>query len=319
MNLVQSYFTSVMKGEFSLYEIRIFVRIVALANQALNGEPAKKYLGSAVCLDGVSCNIVIPIKSILTAGSCDYGKVKAAVRRMISKQFELHDTLSKKWHCTTLLNDVTIAQGDGMIRFVVPKWLLEYILNFVNCNFTTYDMEAALSLPTPYCVRLYWLTCSMENPITYSLKLLKDILGVSNKYPVQKDFFRRVIDPAQELLKFRSLNGFTYKKVLEKHKVVGVTFYPVVRQSKKATQVVAPFHTNMFVPKPMRDYLTHQCGFKLADLEHHKAMLFAFTKLPKWQDRLVDIEERARKQQKSNGWVIQAMRGECTANGLEWQ
>lgn len=319
MNVVQSYLTTIMRGEFSLYEVRIFMKIVELANASLKGKPAKEYLGTIVSMDGVNCNCTIPIRSILTPGSNDYTKVKLAVKRLLTKTFELTDETHKVWHYTVLLNDVSIATGDGKLRFTVPLWLMRYIMNLIDNHFTTYDLATALSLPTPYSVRMYWLTCSMEKPLPYSIKMLRAMLGASDKYKTTKDFIRRCIDPAQRILEERKLNGFRYQKIMSKNKIAALQIIPIVRQVKPANQEVARAPLSVWAPKPLRDYLTQQCGFKSSDLTPHKALLFAFSQIPNYQDLIVDIEERKRRDRKSNGWEIQAMRSECQNRGLKWQ
>lgn len=315
MNVIQSYLTTIMRGEFSLYEIRIFIKIVELANHALKGKKVSPLLGTAVTVDGISCNCSIPIKSIMTPHSNDYTKVKTAVKRLTEKKFEMYDTEKRQWHYTRLLNDVSIAEGDGKLKFVAPVWLLEYILNFVDGNFSIYDLGTALALPTAYSVRMYWLTNSMTEPVTYSVPMLRQMLGAEDKYAKTKDFIKRCIEPARKVLEERKLNGFDFNPVMTKNKITAIRFKPIKRQEKQPAQLVAMAALSAWCAPALRNYLTTQCDFTIKELSAHKSMLMNFTAVPKWQNRLLDIVERQRKKGKGKGYIIAGMRGVVD----EWQ
>lgn len=318
MNIIQSYLTTVMRGEFSLYEIRIFIKIVELANHAIKGKKISQMLGTAVTVDGISCNCCIPMKSIMTVGSNDYTKIKLAVRRLSEKKFELFDPDSRKWHFTRLLNDVSIAEGDGKLRFVVPVWLMEYILNFVEGNFSEYDLATALALPTAYSVRMYWLTNSMCDPTTYSIPMLRQMLGATDKYKQTKDFIKRCIDPAEKILANRKLNGFKYKPIYTKNRVTSLQLIPVKRQEKQPAQIVAMAALSAWCVPQLRQYLTTQCDFTVKELSAHKSMLMNFSRVPDWQNKIVAIVERTRKKRKGKGYIIASMRSTIQEAGLQY-
>lgn len=309
MNVIQSYLTTIMRGEFSLYEIRIFIKIVELANHALKGHKVSPLLGTAVTVDGISCNCTIPIKSIMTPHSNDYTKVKAAVKRLTEKKFEMYDPEKKIWHYTRLLNDVAIAEGDGKLKFVAPVWLLEYILNFVDGNFSIYDLGTALSLPTAYSVRMYWLTNSMSEPVTYSIPMLRQMLGAEDKYTKTKDFIKRCIEPARKVLEDRKLNGFKFSNVMTKNRITAIRFQPVKRQEKKPAQLVAMANLSAWCAPALRNYLTTQCDFTIKELSAHKSLLMNFTAIKDWQKEIVEIVERQRRKRAGKGYIINSMKG----------
>lgn len=308
MNVIQSYLTTIMKGNFSLYEIRIFVKIVEQANSILRGAKISRLLGKSVCVDGVNCNLSIPVRSVMTEGSHDYTNVKEALNRLLRKEVEVYDTNKRVWCKATLINNIRVAEGDGLIKFTVPKWLMEYILNFVYGNFSEYNLQAALTLPSAYAVRLYWLTCSMTSPVNYSVTMLREMLGVGDKYKETKDFIKRCIEPPRKMLEERNLNGFTFTKGFTKGKVTYLHFKPVKREKKDEAQIAAQSSLSVWCNPALRQYLITQCNFSMRELSAHKELLGDFSKLPAMEDKIVEIVNRARRKRAGKGYIISAMK-----------
>lgn len=312
MNVIQSYLTTIVKGNFSLYEIRIFVKIVEQANHVLRGTRVSRILGSAVCADGVNCNLTVPIRELMTAKSHDYAAVKDALKNLMKKEIEFYDTNKRIWKAATIVNNCRIAEGDGLVKFVVPKWLMEYILNFVYGNFSEYNLQAALTLPSAYAVRLYWLTCSMSHPVNYAISMLREMLGVGEKYKETKDFIKRCIEPPRKMLEERNLNGFTFKRGFTRGKVTYIQFAPVKREKTSEAQLAAAGTIDAWCNPALRQYLTSQCSFSLRELGAHKEALALFCKNPEWQTKIVDIVERARRKRAGKGYIINAIKAAAT-------
>lgn len=308
MNVVQSYFTTIMKGNFSLYEIRIFIKIVEHANKLLHGKSYSALIGRSVCLDGLNCNLSIPIRSVLAENCNDYGKIKSALKNLGKKTIEFYNPQSKTWHFTAFISNIKVADGDGLIHFTVAKWLLEYILNFVNCNYTMYNLEKALSLQSPYSVRMYWLTCNMGHDVSYSIPMLREMLGVGEKYKQTKDFIKRCIQPAALILKDSNMNGFTFVRNFNNGKVTSLTLHPVVREEPSTTQNLAHDQDNKLLDSALTHYLTSQCGFSARELASNKAILMQFTMIASWQDMIVKIVGRYRKKRATKGYIIGAIK-----------
>lgn len=317
MNVVQSYLVTIMNGDFSLYEIRVFMKLVELANTALKKGQASSAFGTLVSFDGRTCQVTIPLRQVLSEKSNDYGKVKKAVESLMSKKFKMEFPNEKKWRLTTLLNDVEIAEGDGMISFVSPAWLLEYIVSFIDNHFSMYNLAAALKLPTPYAVRMYWLTCSMSEPVIYPIDMLKQMVGAANKYPKTKDFIQRAIVSAQRYLEEAHLNGFTFTKVFKGNKITGIKILPVKREAPRKEQLTAMATLGAWCPPQLKMYLKERAGFDQDGLNRNKSTLFEFSKIPDWPQRLSRIVERQRRGRKGPGYVIKAIKGEIRAYKVE--
>lgn len=297
-----------MKADFSLYEVRIFMKIVELANQVIKGQKISPLLGKAICMDGVNCNLTIPVRELMTEGSNAYNRVREALRKLMKHEIEMKVPNSQEWRATTILNNIRWTDHDGLIKFVVPKWLMEYILNFVNERFSEYNLQNALALPSGYAVRLYWIACSLPEVEDYRIEFLRAVLGCNDKYPHTKDFIRRVIEPAQKILAERNLNGFTFEKVKKGKKIIALRLRPVQRQQRSAAQLMAMGSTKSWCNPLLRQYLTTQCNFSMKDLGSIKQVLFDFGRISNWQSEIVRITNRARRNRKNKGYIVNGMK-----------
>lgn len=308
MNVIQSYCSTIIKGKFDLYEIRIFMKIVELANHVIKGKPLSAFIGKAFSADGINCNLTIPIKELLTENSHHYEEIKEALDSLKMKELRFYDPANKVYYSATLLNNIRIAQGDGLVRFTVPNWVMEYILNFITKNFSRYNLEAALALPTVNSVRLYWLTANMRDPVTINLKFLKELLGCGDKYKYNNDFIKRCIEPARKILQSRKLNGFRFEKIIEKNRCTKIKFYPIKRQQEQPNEITARATISAWVNPALRQVLTERAGFNADALSKNKALLFEFSSLETWQQDIVKIIENGRKQRAGIGYYINAMK-----------
>lgn len=315
INVIQSYFVTIMKGHFNLYEVRIFIKIVEHANQILKGAKGSDLLGRAVCKDGINCNLTLPVSEIIGPDTHDYARAKDALRNLSKKVVEFYDPQLHVWKYTPFISNIRFGEHTGIIRFVVARWLLEYILDFMYCNFSEYNLAAALSLPSAYAVRLYWLTCSMGKPLDYSIPMLRDMLGVGEKYKTTKDFIKRCIAPAEKILENRNLNGFKASKVMERGKVTKIHFEPVRREKNGPTQLIAADASSEWCNEALRHYLVSQIGFTMQGLKNNREVLEKFSKLPDWQTLITKIVRRGRKKRAGKGYFINAMRDEVNTHG----
>lgn len=307
MNVIQSYLTTIMKGDFSVYEIRIFMKVVELANSVIKGTRIAPKIGKAICADGINCNLSFPIRDVLTDGSNSYDRIKKALQALLKKVVQIYDPDKGIWKAATLINNIKVGEHDGLIRFTVPKWLLEYILNMCK-GFSRYDLENALSLTSTYAVRFYWLVSSQVEPIDYTLPLLKEMLGCQAHYKSNKDFIKRCVEPARKMLQNKNLNGFNYSKVIEKHKIQSLRIVPVKREERKPEELTARATLSAWCHPLLRQYLSFNCGFRAGELSANKVTLFNFSKLANWQDMLVRIVNRQRKARAGKGYIIAAMK-----------
>lgn len=317
MNVIQNYLTSFMKGEFSVYEIRIFMKVVEQANHLIHSMRVSRLIGKAVCVDGVNCNFEIPAREIVGDNSHHTKEVKEALQKLHDKDIEFYDGERRTWHLAALVDNITLAEGDATLRFTVPRWIMQYILNFVNGNFTMYDLQSAMQLNSAYAVRMYWIVCNQSRPLTYNLELFRQMLGVpESKYKATKDFVKRCVEPSRLILNKKRLNSFTYvlKRGAHGKSYQSIMIYPVRVQEQRPEQLTAQAALSAWCNPILRQYLTNQAMFEIKELQSHKALLMEFGKLVGWQAKIVDIVARARRNRAGKGYIINAMKSDVEEN-----
>lgn len=334
MNVIQSYLTTIINGDFSLYEIRLFTKIVETANKELEGKRIKDLDGPIKPIKNSSYDIVINYSDVLTEGSNDVQKVRNAAESLSRKQIRYYSRKKAGWvdnsykdkdgttnYLSRLVEEVKYTNGTGYMVIKVSYWLMCYILDVYQQRFSMYDLGAALTLPTAYCVRMYWLVASSSKPVQYPIQMLRDMLGVGKKYPSTKDFIKRCIETPRRILADKGLNGYNYQVIhkfaeSKTSKIVALVIIPIQRELKSDTQIAAKAPLSIYCPIQLRQYLQSQCAFTDKDLHALKLELADFSKLSNYLDRIVRIVNHARAKGAGKGYIINAMRDEIAGNRM---
>lgn len=308
MEIVQSFIYSVSRVELSLYEQRILLKVVEFAQSKLKGRLLKNSLFRMEHdLDNV--RIEIPVRYILSEGSKHYEDVREAAIRLMGRRFEYWDTNSGAWYSSPLIYNVAYVEGGGLLSFYVSKMLFDVILDFTK-GFCKYDLETALSLSSPYAVRLYALVSGQSQPVVYKIDALKKMFGVENKYKQTRDFILKVIDPAKRILDRKKCNSFTYSKIKTGNKVTAICIAPLKRRQLTADELAAKVSLKRLVNNEILIVMISYMGFTTKEIAAHKVLLHQFCELPYATDTIYNIERRYRKGKKSKGYVIAAIRDE---------
>lgn len=322
MKQVQSYISVWLNGKFSIYQMRIFIKIVQRAQilMKMQGGKYSDYIDKAYSLDGWNVNFAVAVNEIVGSSSHNYEPLKSAIEDMERVWIVKHYDWDKKtWYSTPVIYNASIEEGSGILRFTCAQWVIDYICNFRKYGYREYDYNIAMKLRNPYAAKLYLLTCSQNKGLKYSIESFKAWLGADNRYKRASDFARRCLEPARKELEEKGVNGFSYTFVHEREgkatsKVTGILIEPVKRNevSIDAAQMRADVETEL--PPTLINYLSTQCGFTIKEMARVKKSLVEFVKLPDWQFKIADIVERARRKRKNHGWIIQGMRGEVEKN-----
>lgn len=308
MEIVQSFIYSVSRVELSLYEQRILLKVVEFAQSQLKGRLIKNSLfRMSHDLDNV--RIEIPVRYILTDKSKHYEDVKDAAIKLMGRRFEFWDSNSGAWYSSPVIYNVAYVEGGGLLSFYVSKMLFDVILDFTK-GFCRYDLETALSLSSPYAVRMYALVASQSRPIVYTIGQLKKMFGVENKYKQTRDFLIKVIDAAKKNLDDAQCNSFTYSKIKSGKKVEAICIAPLKRRQLTAEELAAKVSLSRLVDNEILVVMISYMGFTTKEISSHKILLNDFCKLPFAVDTIYNIERRFRKGKKTKGYVIAAIRDE---------
>lgn len=302
MDLIQSYIFTVGRGDLSLYEQRILLRIVEHAQEAVKG----LYVGH---LDGVlphhfdNVRIDVPARYLLTEGSKHYEHVKRAALSLMQRTVMYEDPRRGIWFATPLIYNVRYQAGQGLLTFYVARELFDVILDFSK-GFKRYNLNAALSLNSPAAIRMFQLMESQRGPITFTVEWLKAMFGVEKKYSQTAGFIKKVIEPAQKALDAAGLTGFTFTRVKHGNKVTALTFTPIHRTQWEETQLAAKLPVARIVNSELIARLMADFSFTTKELSAHKTTLKHFSNLPNTWVYYNDLLGRSRGKTDPKAWVI---------------
>lgn len=314
---IQSWLSTVMRGHFSLYETRIFTKIVESVQDVIHQEGGVSLvIGRQISTDGLNRTFEVPIKELMNVGAHRNADVKKALENLKHKEVLFRDEEKKLYKSSWFINNFVFDSLHGKVTISVPEWLLSLILNF-KAGASIYNLETALSFRKPATVRLYMLLCNQRNKITYSIKFLREIMGVKDdQYKQTRDFIKRTIEPARLEMDAKGSNSYTYTaNKLNADNIISpitsITFTPIKREQQSKESISSKVSLGLLCPTALQQYLTYQCNFTIDDLKKIKPTLYEFSKLDNYLDRIVAINERARKGRKGIGYIINAMRSEA--------
>lgn len=307
MELVQSFLLSVTRVRLSLYEQRILTKIVEHGQSVIKGLSALQYKYVKNPYDNET--IEIPIRYILTDGSKDYGKVIDACKALMSRRFEFYEPKTKTYYTDTVVHNVKHVTGSGKISFQVSRVLYDVMFNF-SLGYKVYDLEKALSLPTPYAVRMYVLLNNQKTPLTWEVEKLKEMFGVAEKYKQTRDFIKKVIEPARVALIKHSCNNFTYSRVTDGRKVTALRFFPCKVKEGEVKTYGDLGKEGLVNYKAIQTILANDAGFTNKELHANRATLLRFSRTPQPTETLYAIVARATRKRMDKGYIVNAMKSE---------
>lgn len=309
MELIQSFLLSVTRVRLSLYEQRLLTKIVEHGQSVIKGLSVQQYKFVTNPFDNEK--ISVPIRYILTDGSKDYKKVIDACKALMSRKFEFYEPRTKTYYADTCIHNVVHVTGSGKVSFTVSRVLFDVMLNF-SLGYKRYDLEEALSLPTPYAVRMYILLNNQIQPLTWDVEKLKEMFGVADKYKQTRDFIKKVIEPARVALVNNQTNNFTYSRVFEGNKVTALRFFPV--KVDKTEEVMHPemSREQLIARKAVELMMSQDAGFTWKEISANKATISRFSSLVGAVETFMGILQRAKRKQMEKGYIINAMK-------MEWR
>lgn len=306
MKITQGYLSTIISGNFSAIDARIFIKIVSYAQRYISHKIITKAENPTVTSD---IRVSMSIKDILRNSHC-YDDIKKSAINLAKKQFEYVDQEANCWRYSSFIYNIELKEKSGIITFSIPAWLLNLILDYSK-GFSRYDMEKSLQLSSSYAIRLYMLTCSASRPFTFKIDFLRKWLGCTDKYPNTSDFIKRVITASEQELQKHGFNGFHAEINKAGKSIDSILFMPVkrgVQISEKEAE--AKVSASVLVPPLLTSTLVQMCQFSYREISANKGTLYQFSKLPDYDTKLLSIIERFRKKRASKGYIIRAMQSE---------
>lgn len=305
----QSYLSTVVRGDMSIYEVRIFMLIVEQAQVVIEGMKLKDIVGKAFSSDGLNINFSVQMKR-LVANRHHYDVIEEACAKLAQRFIRYRDEKGARRLLTPFVYNIIIEEGTGVLRFSVAHWLVDYILDFTR-GVCRYDLQVALSFRSAYVARLYMLCAGQSKKFVVGIDFLKSFLGVEDKYKLTSMFLKRCIDPAVKEIEKANVSGFIYEKVKgARGKVESLAIMPVKRGKEQERRMLGQGSLSVFAPHILIQYLSMSCGFTNRELSGNKENLARFAKLANWQDVLTRIVTAARKKGEGKRYIMGAIKAE---------
>lgn len=175
-------------------------------------------------------------------GTPKYTELRQITRELMQKVFEVR--IKKKVIQVAWLSYVAYNETEGTIDIRFDPFLRPYLLELKK-EFTSYKLENVVKLKSSYAIRIYELLKQYERfqERTFSLTMLRKMLGAEDIYPAYGNFKQRVLVPAQKELKKKTDISFKIEEIKDGRRVSTVKF--MIQPVKKKAEQLSLFEDNL--------------------------------------------------------------------------
>lgn len=175
-------------------------------------------------------------------GTPKYTELRQITRELMQKVFEVR--IKKKVIQVAWLSYVAYNETEGTIDIRFDPFLRPYLLELKK-EFTSYKLENVVKLKSSYAIRIYELLKQYERfqERTFSLTMLRKMLGAEDIYPAYGNFKQRVLVPAQKELKKKTDISFKIEEIKDGRRVSKVKF--MIQSVKKKAEQLSLFEENL--------------------------------------------------------------------------
>lgn len=204
--------------KFDIWETRVFAKMITLIHK--DDEDFKTYR--------------IYIKEIqddfqLSKNKDAYKRLKDGARRLMRRIVKITyktDEGEKVLETPVIIGLETLVAGKSFIDVSFHPNMKPFLLQ-LKSQFLMYDIRNILKISSVHSVRIYELLKQYEKIgfRTFLVEELKDILQVSEKYPLYANFKQRIIKKAQKDLEKYTDISFTYEEIKKVRSVEKIKFF----------------------------------------------------------------------------------------------
>jgi plasmid replication initiation protein len=189
--IVQPNVITSARYEYSVIEKRIIYRIIGMVQQKMGVGMDETLFGEHI--------IRIPIKDVATNNN--YNTVRQSAIALQQKVFSI-DKGQGSWLNVGFVSSSEYDSKTGILEFEFSKKIIPYLVELAK-GFTSYSLNVALSLRSEYSQRFYEFCSRFKDTGVWniSVKDLKEMLKLEDKYPFYADLKRKVIEVAKKELK----------------------------------------------------------------------------------------------------------------------
>jgi len=312
--VVQSYIATTAMYDFNVYEKRVLYNLVKLAQSQIEGIRLAENLYRIEHQYSELIKIELPISDFLL-GSEDkhHARIKEALQSLHRKTFSYKD--AQVWECFSIIANPKIELRSSQVSFFVNTKVWDVLLDFSR-GFSRYDLEVAFNLESPYSMRFYEMLCGQEYPIRLSIDSLRKEFKLEDKYPLTKDFIRRVVESAREELYEKSPVTFDYKPLKSGRKFTQIIFFPVKQPKLESTSsflhsTVRKYGTGWSLNRDEHRVL-REIGFTENGIKNNLELFLNCEKLLDFPLELALIQGKCRSKKNPCGWCIRTLKGKLS-------
>lgn len=309
--VVQSYIFTTAIYDFNVYEKRVLYNLVKLAQSQIEGVKLSESLYRIDHAYKEYVLIELPMSDFLTDGDDkNHSRIKAALKSLHQKTFTYSD--DGVWECFSIIANPRIRLRSSKVSFIVDARVWDVLLDFSR-GFSRYDLEVAFALESCYSMRLYEMMAGQRDPIAYSIESLRKEFGLEDKYRLNKDFIRRVIESAKNELDSKSPVTFTYRPLKDGKKITRILFFPVRHQDRlpkdslfkeTARRYGAGAHLSSEETRILKDI-----GFTQTGIKNNLDLFLQCKEKLDFIYELAIISGKSREKRNPCGWCIKTLKG----------
>lgn len=216
--------------KFDIWETRVLAKMITLIHK--DDEDFKTYR--------------IYIKELqddfqLTRNKDAYKRLKDGARRLMSRIVTItymSPEGEKVLETPVIIGVETLVAGKSFVDVSFHPNMKPFLLQ-LKSQFLMYDIRNILKISSVHSVRIYELLKQYEKigTRTFLIEELKDILQVSDKYPLYANFKQRVIKKAQKDLEKHTDITFTYEEKKKGRSIEKITFFIRKNASENAALI----------------------------------------------------------------------------------
>ena len=310
LDLIQSYILTSAKYDYSVYEKRILYRIIELMQDYTSGKQLnQKYSITKTIFDDV--DVMMPISAFMNEGDdTNYTRTKKALLSLNSKVVEYKD--KKMWAAYNLIERPEVYYEGGYVSFRVSPKIAKAFLDFSK-GYSKYELVTAMSFESSYTMRFYELFSENKKPVIYRIDSLKIMFKIEDKYKLNADFIRKVIEPAKKELDAKSPYTFKYEIIKKGKAMESIRFFPIYQpqnrdeklERKKLEKTVSLGHDIDYMTIK---YLKETYFFTDEELKNNRTVLVAAAKAMDLMLFASELKSKAEDKANPKGWLINAIK-----------
>jgi plasmid replication initiation protein len=309
-DIIQSYILTTAKYDFSVYEKRILYRLVEMVQYILEG----KKLNDRYRVDETlfkNKEITMPLSVFLSSeDDKNHSRIKKAFTDLQRKIITYQD--EKTWASISIISNPEIRYYSDVITFGVHRTIYDAILDFSK-GYKKFELKTAMQFESVYSMRFYELMSNQKKPIEFKIDTLKEMFSITDKYKLNADFFRFVLDKSKKELDEKSPYSFDYKPIKQGRSFYSVLFFPKYIPKNRDSELEQKdlqkqVSLSWDLPRNVVDYLKHNFEFTTDGIKNNIEL---FRKANDQLDLvlfLANIKGKVRDSNNPQGYVIGALR-----------